>query len=509
MSAMLHIVKMTVLLLLSSSLYGQIISQYIETSSGSIPKGVEIWNNTLNELDFTKNNLIIEKGTNGASPTNDYILSSGSLLSGEVIVIGTSDMQSIVEANGSVFYLKAFTFNGDDALVVKYGTDITDVFGLPGNDPGIAWKGNGVSTANQNISLKESIQTGDTDGWNDPSERFLTVSTDNSLAGFGIAPVLITGILTVDTIFLSNFFYTFQRGPSASQFFKVCGSSLSNDIIITPPSDFEISIDNLSFSNSPIILVATAGTLPSTPIYVRLISDLEIGGYLNEPITISSIGSVSVAITCNGRVKYTDNMDLPNAWINEFHYDNEGVDQNEFIEIVIENSTLFNLSNFKVTLYNGGNGTEYDSMRVDSFKSGFNTQGYSFYTWHPASIQNGSPDGISIDYKGEPISFISYEGNFTATDGPAFGVASSDIGIAESSTKTLAGYSLQLIGTGTRYSEFQWIDPPATPGIKNDLQFFGSTLTPVPLDYSVTIVVFLLVGFSLIFKFCRRKSSHA
>ncbi len=174
--------------------WGQIISQYIETNSGSIPKGIEIWNSTAGTLDFSVNNLVIEKGTNGATPTTDYTLSSGTLASGDVIVIGTSDMEATTIANGSVFYLKAFNFNGDDALVVKYGTTITDVFGEPGTgDPGSGWSGNGVQTWNQNIGLKAGITTGDVVGWTDPSIRFEIVSTDpfvDGPIGFGIAPVL-------------------------------------------------------------------------------------------------------------------------------------------------------------------------------------------------------------------------------------------------------------------------------------------------------------------------------
>jgi hypothetical protein len=182
-----------VALLISNMGFGQIISQYVETNSGSNPKGIEIWNNTATTLDFTTNNLVIEKGTNGASPSTDYTLDSGTLASGNVIVIGTSDMQTITEANGSVWYLKAFTFNGDDALVVKYGGTVTDVFGDPGTgDPGAGWSGNGVQTYNQNIELNSGITTGDTDGWTDPSSRFSTVSSDpvgaGGLDGFGIAP---------------------------------------------------------------------------------------------------------------------------------------------------------------------------------------------------------------------------------------------------------------------------------------------------------------------------------
>ena len=173
---------------------GQIISQYVETNSGTTPKGIEIWNNTGSTLDFLTNTLDILQGTNGGAPASTFTLATGTLASGAVIVIGTSDMETTTTGNGSVFYLKGFTFNGDDALVVKYGGTTTDVFGTPGSDPGSAWTGNGVSTANQNIQLKAGITAGDVVGWTDPSLRFEIVSTDpigtGGLDGFGLAPSL-------------------------------------------------------------------------------------------------------------------------------------------------------------------------------------------------------------------------------------------------------------------------------------------------------------------------------
>ena len=47
---------------LSVNLDAQIISQYVETNSGTKPKGIEIWNNTGEILDFSTNNLVIKKG---------------------------------------------------------------------------------------------------------------------------------------------------------------------------------------------------------------------------------------------------------------------------------------------------------------------------------------------------------------------------------------------------------------------------------------------------------------
>lgn len=170
----------------------QVISQYIETDSGTEPKGIEIWNNTSSTLDFSTNELVIEKGVNGGTPEPDFTLSEGTLAAGAVIVIGTANLQATAEGNGAVFYEKSFTFNGDDALVVKYGGTTTDVFGEPGVDPGSGWTGNGVSTQNQNIALLSGITSGDTDGWADPSARFETISetpsAENGDEGFGIAP---------------------------------------------------------------------------------------------------------------------------------------------------------------------------------------------------------------------------------------------------------------------------------------------------------------------------------
>jgi hypothetical protein len=484
---------------------GQIISQYIETSSGSVPKGIEIWNNTSSELNFSANNLVIEKGTNGAIPTPDFTLSSGLLATGDAIVIGTSDLQSVTESNGSVFYLKAFTFNGDDALVVKYGGAITDVFGIPGIDPGTAWTGSGLSTANQNIALKDGIETGDTDGWSDPSERYETISTDNSLTGFGIAPIIITGTLVAQPASLSNFISIFQQGPSSSQQFTVSGTDLSNNVVITPPSNYEISSDNIHFQITPVILTPSTGILPVTSIYVRLKAGLEVGRYFNEDLSVTSVGATEANVNLNGRVKYTPNMLLPNAWINEFHYENIGTDVGEFIEVVIENSAIFDLSDFSVSLYNGGDGAVYGTESGNNFNQGSTNNGFTFYTWHPGSIQNGSPDGFSVNYKGEAIQLLSYEGTFTATDGPASGMVSSDVGPSQSNTSTLPGLSLQLLGTGNQYQHFHWMDPPESPGMKNGYQYFGDPVPPVPVDYRITLLVFMLVTMSFVYRRTKTK----
>lgn len=200
------------LLTLSWDNNAQIISQYVETDSGTSPKGIEIWNNTGASIDLSTTNLVIEKGTNGGTPSTDVTVDTGTLAADQVMVIGTADIQNVATNNGAMYVNKSFTFNGNDALVVKLDGTITDVFGTPNSDPGSNWSGNGVSTENSNIGLLDGISTGNTSGFTDPSTRFTTITdsptASNGLIGFGIKPNAIT--LTLDNAGASAYFVTDQ-----------------------------------------------------------------------------------------------------------------------------------------------------------------------------------------------------------------------------------------------------------------------------------------------------------
>ena len=171
------------------------------------------------------------------------------------------------------------------------------------------------------------------------------------------------------------------------------------------------------------------------------------------------------------------------AWINEFHYDDAGADTMEFIEVLV-NDGFTDLVNFTVTLYNGNGGAVYDTKTLDQFTQGTTQFGFTLYSYdytaNGGSIQNGSPDGLAIDYNGSliPGQFLSYEGTFTAVGGPADGMMSVDIGVVEDGT-TIEGSSVGLTGTGTQYSDFTWTNfsGTATPGMPNVTQTLPVELT--------------------------------
>lgn len=163
------------------------------------------------------------------------------------------------------------------------------------------------------------------------------------------------------------------------------------------------------------------------------------------------------------------------VFINEIHYDNAGGDVDEFVEIAGPAGT--DLTGWSIVLYNGSNGASYQTIDLTGSIIDDEGEGYGALSFYPSSIQNGAPDGVAlIDNNGTVVQFLSYEGSFAATNGPAVGVTSVDIGVAETSS-TPAGESLQLSGTvmdlEADYTDFTWTGPTtASDGTLNAGQTF-------------------------------------
>ncbi|MGF1673971.1 MAG: choice-of-anchor I family protein [Rivularia sp. (in: cyanobacteria)] len=165
---------------------------------------------------------------------------------------------------------------------------------------------------------------------------------------------------------------------------------------------------------------------------------------------------------------------MATVFINEFHYDNSGADSNEFIEIAGPAGT--DLTGWSIVLYNGNDGTGYNTTNLSGTitdqSNGFGTVAVDY----PSNgIQNGAPDGIAlVDNNGDVVQFLSYEGTFTAVGGPANGLTSVDIGVVQGGS-TPVNSSLQLQGTGSENSDFNWVvvDGSNTKGDINASQTFS------------------------------------
>jgi uncharacterized protein len=81
-------------------------------------------------------------------------------------------------------------------------------------------------------------------------------------------------------------------------------------------------------------------------------------------------------------------------------------------------------------------------------------------------IQNGPIDGVALVQGTTVLEFLSYEGTFTATNGPAAGRPSTDIGVAESGTEPVGQSLAKVYDTTT--GRYVWSGPaPATKGTPN------------------------------------------
>ena len=110
-------------------------------------------------------------------------------------------------------------------------------------------------------------------------------------------------------------------------------------------------------------------------------------------------------------------------------------------------------------LYNGNNGQFYDTDNLAGILTDDTGTGFGFAVINYNSILQNGPDAIAlVDNMGSVISFISYEGSFTATDGPANGLTSDNISESQTGNATLdpAAGSLQLTGTGSNFNDFTW-----------------------------------------------------
>lgn len=161
-------------------------------------------------------------------------------------------------------------------------------------------------------------------------------------------------------------------------------------------------------------------------------------------------------------------------WMNEIHYDNTSTDFNEGVEIAGIAGT--DLSCFEIILYNGSGGASYSILALSGIIPDEGC-GYGAIWFDFAGIQNGSPDGIALNNTclSGLVQFLSYEGVFSATNGAAIGVLSTDIGVTESNTTTLTTESLQLTGAGSSYLDFTWA---AVSASSHNILNSGQTITP-------------------------------
>ena len=119
----------------------------------------------------------------------------------------------------------------------------------------------------------------------------------NTVSGIPDAPAIPTISASIST--LPSALSTFYGTASSALSFTVSGSALTNDITLTAPAGFEISVSSASTgftgASGSIVLVQNSGVVPTTTVYVRLIGTDAVGNY-SGTISIVSSGATSLTV---------------------------------------------------------------------------------------------------------------------------------------------------------------------------------------------------------------------
>ena len=315
-------------LFISGLSFGQIINEFEPNAAGTEPANISLELKGTPGTSFTGYFLSVESdGNNGlvdrSSDVSGTFDSNGLLnvtipdlenpsftviLCSENVAIGTDldsnnngtpDNSSVL---GIVYDAIGVPDSSSDAATL-YGADLGGVdFPYLGNEPEIVFRDGVTDDLYSKNTLAGSvvydILGNDISvlGTFDIATTATTFGSVNPTYTLATSPVILTGNLS------GNLSYESGSGPSTEGTFTVEGTNLTNDILLSSPSDFEIS-ETLqgTFSSSISLSEGGTGSISETTIYVRLKASLAIDDYSGD-ITITSTGADTKTISLSGSV---------------------------------------------------------------------------------------------------------------------------------------------------------------------------------------------------------------
>ena len=159
-----------------------LISEYVEGSDQN--KALELYNSS--DTSQSLDGYVLERYSNGSTTVSSSLALDGqNLAGGDVLVIATNQADDTLAGLADITSA-TINHNGDDAYVLRNAAGVVDSFGRVGEDPGSAWTGGGLSTANRTLRRKDSVTSGDTviDDAFDPSVEWVGFPSD-TLDGLG------------------------------------------------------------------------------------------------------------------------------------------------------------------------------------------------------------------------------------------------------------------------------------------------------------------------------------
>ncbi|AOW21182.1 T9SS type A sorting domain-containing protein [Urechidicola croceus] len=109
-----------------------------------------------------------------------------------------------------------------------------------------------------------------------------------------------TPTILVNTNSINGFDYEVENGPSDEESFEVVGSFLEDSIIVTAPTNYEVSLTSGGVFGNSVTLNESSGDVSAT-VYVRLIAGLSINNYVGD-ILLESLNAVDKTVSLEGNV---------------------------------------------------------------------------------------------------------------------------------------------------------------------------------------------------------------
>jgi predicted extracellular nuclease len=433
---MFSLALLALLLTASLSISGQakaaaadlFISEYIEGSSFN--KAVEIYNGTGSDVDLSAYSL--ELYSNGSATVSQTVALSGTLADGDVFVLAHASADAAILAVTDLQNSTVINFNGDDAVVLRKGTDVIDAFGQTGFDPGTEWTGGGQDDT---LVRAETVCAGDTNAADafDASVEWVTFALNTfSNLGSHTADCGGGGGNTAEDLFISEYI----EGTSFNKAIEIYNGT---------GSDVDLSAYVLElYSNGSATVtqsVTLSGTLANGDVYVLAnasadaailaVTDLQNSTVINfngdDAVVLRKDGAVIDAFgqtgfdpgtewtgggqddtlvraeaVCAGDTIADDAFDASVEWvtfavntfsslgshtsvcgggggggdaeviINEVDADTDGTDVLEFVELYDGGEGNTSLDGLTLVFYNGSVDTAYAAYDLDGFSTDAN-----------------------------------------------------------------------------------------------------------------------------------------
>lgn len=159
------------------------LSEYVEGSGNN--KALEVFNGTAAPVDLAAGQYSVQMYFNGGPAAGLTIPLTGTVAPGDVHVLAQASASPTVLAQADQTNASGW-FNGDDAVVLRKGTQMLDVVGQVGTDPGTEWGSGLTGTADNTLARLASVCAGDPDGSDpfDPAAQWTGAAVD-TFTGLG------------------------------------------------------------------------------------------------------------------------------------------------------------------------------------------------------------------------------------------------------------------------------------------------------------------------------------